>query len=399
MANVIVSPDATAAQTFDALASKVYMAILENDPTINWLMQGPASGMDETQTFKWTDEIRTETTGVLNENITASDTNLVLVSTADFRAQDHIWIAGHRDTNDLQIVWRVTVVVDATNLTVVQIKGADTTLTHSSNIVHRTAGTLDNEKPTSSEVMPGMDEPTVRENVFQIFRETIEMGEVATMLANSGQMYGVNGPNAAEARTMQQALYRMIYKEYHAFTRGVKQAATSSLPGMMDGLFSFVNTTTNTARKNAGGNALVTADINDAMENLANNGLPKNSEMVMLMSPTNARVLSAAKNTQIAYPSNQANGALGGSVQTFLHDLPEWPGVRIIVDRDMDDFFVPILARQFMNRVPAAGKPAITVQDATVPGQLGTRKILRSWSSLQVEGAENYHTVIHNIVP
>ncbi len=103
MANVVVSPDATAAQTFDALASQVYLTILENSPEINWLLMGAAGGMDETQTIKWTDEIRTETTGVLNEDIGVSDTNLVLVSTADFRVNDHMWIEGHSDTNDIQV--------------------------------------------------------------------------------------------------------------------------------------------------------------------------------------------------------------------------------------------------------------------------------------------------------
>lgn len=400
MGLVTIATDLDTTQTWDVLASNAYMTILKDDPALNWVTQGPPEGMDEKQQWIWTDEVRIEVTGTLNANIAGSAVTLTLVSTADFKDGDQITVDEHIDSDFIQVVWRVDLVFSATVLNVTQIRGSDQTLTSTGQAIHRTAAIEDNRKPTSTEQFGQLLEPTRRDNVFQIFEQNVELGFIARNTGNNQGIWGVSGNDAAMTRAMEQAAHKMKYELYHAIFNGVKNPATGAQPkGYMEGFITSINTTSNPARVNAGGNPLTSTDVNDAVTNLANEGLPKGTPLIMLMSTTNARVLSALKNTQIAYPNNEPNGVLGGSVQTFQIDLPEWPGVTIVVDRDMPDDMVPVIATPWVRLTLPLNTPIASIEDASVPGQFGTRSIMRSMVSLRVDGRNNFHTMIVNITP
>ncbi len=203
------------------------------------------------------------------------------------------------------------------------------------------------------------------------------------------------------SRNIEQQLYKMQFKMYHAMINGVEQTPTSTteIP-MMNGLASHINVAANPNRKDAGGNPLVEDDVNDVLELQFNGGLDPNSQVIMIMSTANHRALSALKDSKITYDTAgiTPGGQLGQSVQVYNGEI-FGTGAKLIVDRNMPDGRILMPAQNMVEMVPYVGMTTIESDDATVPGQFGERRVMRSAWSITVQGQNNLHGAIFNITP
>jgi hypothetical protein len=404
VAQIQVDPDAT--QTHNQILSALYERLLLDNPAIGWIPQGGTVKVTDGMLFQWPDEERSEQTLTLTVNYTAGDGDLDVSSSANARVGDIVYIDQHYDANDLQVKFRVTAIPDATHLTVSVIAGADTNhLIATSTTIHRTFGIYDNFAPEddSAYVYGDVTEPTLRSNYVQTFERPWNLGLNLQLIAEHGSLEGLEPGQAPwsslAAKALEEAMYKLAFDEYNAIVHGVPVAATSSLGAMMGGFMHFINTSSDVNRVNAGGNAMTEDDINDALALSAGRGLPQNEELVAIMSIPNARVLSSIKNDIIQYPKNEAGGTLGGSVQQYISEIPGYPGLSLVVDRNFPDYFVPIIARNRVKLVSPAGRPVMEAVPGTKIAQHGTTEILRAQRSLIVVGATHYHSVIRNISP
>ncbi len=402
MANITAVPDFTDAQVRDEVLPDYFSLVLKENPFMQLIPQGRDLGHNNQMEFEYPEEIRSETVGVIALDIVGGDTeNLTVVSSSMFTVQDTVWINLHTDTNGIQVTYNITSIPDATHITCAKIQGAtgagSTPLTHTDNVIHLTNGIEDNDKPTSTEDMGGWDEPTMLSNNFQTLREDVEIGKIAQRLANLGMPYGLPGATDLVAKAVEQALYRLQFKVYQAMMFGVKRPASSGA-AKMEGFIPAINTTGNSNRKDAGGNVLTENDINDLLETMTLNGLLSNSNMVAIMHPKNARVLSALKLAKVEYDTPINAGEFGTSVQKYNGELLG-TGVRIVVDNNMVPYMIPIMNMDNVEMRKVVGVPVIESQDATVPGQYGDRIVMRTTMSQTVQGRNNLHGIIHSIVP
>lgn len=397
MAKIQVNPDPT--QVDPQILSEVYEVILQDNPNMGWLNNEGGVYTDDTEKFQWPDETRTEVTGTLDADYTAADTSLTLVSTAGFKAGDTIHIDGHTDSVGLDQSFRVTAVTNATTLAVTRVAyGTDTTLTNPTGgaTIYRQGTVGDNRKPSSTEAMGTATEPTLRSNYVQLFEDSYEIGEKLLDTSRGGSLQGMEQMDIIN-KMRQEAMYRIMTQQYRAVVDGHGSPEVSGTGARMGGLMSFINTAATDNKVDAGANALAESDVNDLVEKLVNRGLPTGTPMAMIMNTANARIMSALRDNAVRVTNEAPGMRIGSSVDVYDSELSGWGGIRVIIDQKMKANKVLLVAMPYVALHTKAGQAMIREDDATVPGQLGIRRLLRSYLSLKVVGATNYHGVIWNI--
>jgi hypothetical protein len=388
--NVGVIADLTAAQVFDDL-SGAFKVILEDSPQTSWLRFGEAVIGDKEAKVTFTDETRTETTLTLDANYVAASGDITVTDSSLARVGDIVTIDGHRDVNSLQPKFRVTAIPDATSLTVSLIHGADTNLTSTGQAMHRTGSIADNHVPSAFD---DVREPDLYVNYVQWMQEAVDIGRKLQELTKGGLAYSLED---AEARATEQALYRMQYQVYNAVINGVGQAETSGLGATMGGILEYVQTASLANRIDASAATLSETMINNLMDKLVNLGLPNSARLVFLVGTKQARVLSGLRDDKVQYSTTGQDQVLGTNVQSYVTELSGWSNVQILIDRNLPDDLGVLFAPEFITAKPKAGMQLIEQTDATQPGQLGRRWLMRTAMTLEVEGRTNFHGTITDI--
>lgn len=402
-----VNPDST--QNHDSIISNFYQLLLEDNPAMNWIQFGAPVAVDRLESFRFPEEVRTEIDIELNSDYATADVALTVVTPGGLNVQegDYVRIEGHYDSTGVQIVLVVDGTPSATNIPIdsTPVQGVDTLLVEADQKITFQRGTRDDFEPVDAEFQ-GITEPALIKNNMQTFRKSFKVGENLQHTVDNKFVQGLeNVPGGALGKAREEALHDMMFQHYRAFWDGVaKDAVTgggADAGALMGGIRSFINTTTNTNRVDAGANPLVEDDINDLLELLVNKGLPEGEPLVILMNAANSRVLSALKADKITYndPFNNA-GSFGQAVQVYQGELPGFASLRIILDQQHPPFFAEVVSQNRVLWRSKLGNQIIEERDAkNNPSVLSERKMLYSRLSLSVVGRNNYNGVIWNIAP
>lgn len=397
----------TLAQTREDV-SDLLAALLVKDPFLGLIRVGASAVGDGERKFSWPELLLSQTTGTLTANYTAGGLSFTVSNSAIFRVNDIIHILNHVDSNNMEVKYRVTAIPNGTTLTVVLVNGIDTSHTTAQGAVIYRHGTVeDNSTATASD---GATESTLVSNYLHLFRDGYKIGRKEQELALAN---GIMGMENAIDRARLEAALRVRFQIYNGTWQGVGAGETTSRGATMSGIEKFVNTSSPSNRVDAGGNALTADDINDAIEQLYGLGLARGTRLTLVVSPKNARSISALKTTtQIYYPDPNAAGNVGQNVQTFISDLPGFDSVSILVDNNRPDYNAYLLDTSSMEFVPkgaGAGAMAESMgpvaapfaweEDITGVGQYGITRAMYAELSLRVFNATQRNGVIYNIVP
>ncbi len=407
-----VIPEYTAANVLADISPLLVVAMAKS-PQLNWMQINGSVRGDQTRLFDWPELLREETTGTLASNYTAASGTIVLTGGdgAKFKDDDIIYIELHKDSDFLQVKFRIDSIATDT-LTVTHIGGTDTSLTAASQLVHRQNPTLDNAAAGTEKT----DEHTLVSNFLQLFQRDIEIGAKAQQLSRSG---GVPGLNDLFAHGLNHKVYEIVREIENAIWWGNGQAETAAIGAAMKGIEEFVNTAANDNRVNAGASALTGGMINDLVTKLYERGLTQSDQLVLIASPANARAISSLNSDIIRL--ERTDGTRGNQVQTFVPELQGTQPIDILWDHKQQDNQVWVLSKNQIDIVGAEPAPEVRdatpmpgipsemnasnlqgfgwVVDSTTPGQHGRKFTVRAELSIRVRQGLRFHGTIHNITP
>lgn len=390
--------------------SDILSVALVKVPTLNWLkFAGPQISGNEFGQFEWTERVREEETGTLSLTYTSASGLMKVTDSSIFLVNDIVYIEDHLDADDITPIFRVTAIPDGTTISVTLLNGTDTTfvLATPPQVIFRqnpipdlaTAGT------------GGIAEPVIKNNYLQMFQDDIEIGGKAQRLTDSGRVKG-----------LPDALAEGFTDTIHAIARQIENAIWFGFPSAeskanargssMGGINFYVNTASNDNRINAGANPVTEDDLNSAMRQAYNNGLPLGDEVIMFVSPDNADVIGSLRTDKIRMV--QEDDRIGQQISVFVPSAIGARPIQIITDHKQRNDKIFLLARdnvQLVSSVSSVQNPSTPappspidmpngvawVVDSTVPGTHGKLFTVRAELSIRVKQALRFHSVIHNI--
>ena len=185
------------------------------------------------RTFQFTQDVITPEAGTLDLAYTAASGDITVTDSTLFLVGDQCVIDNHFDTNQVQQVFTITAIPDATSLTVTVKAGTDTTVALATppQSIRIIRGQSDG---TTFPTGDGVELPTLITSFFQHIQITQLLGR---QLISEGKRGVVRGLDDSSDRSMVQHIRKLAWKIQDAVLYSVgTEETTSVLSSKMDGI-------------------------------------------------------------------------------------------------------------------------------------------------------------------
>jgi len=310
-------------------------------------------------------------------------TGVNVVSTAGMRAGALLRFTTAADVSRTEIC-KIDSVDSATDLTLTRDYGASTGVTLVvGDKVHLVSSPL-NEKTTAS--AQAGQEPDVAYNYTEIFERTAD-------ISGTSQAIKIYGLEDALDYQVQNKMKEIMWEMNSAAIYGRRVVRAAAENGSMGGILQFMESGNITAV----GGAIGESDINDALEDIFEDGGYSNN-YVILCSENQARRISAfntAGSNPMVIDQRSDDMTYGHYISKFVGDLPVQKGftANIVVDPNFLKDQVAIIDMNSLELRPIVGRN-LQDFDATTPGMDGyARRILGEYT-LVVKNGTKAHALL-----
>lgn len=362
--------------------SGAFTQLVKSYPTFLSLVQ---VGPDALNTkHEWLeDELSPVQTTIASFDTDGDGTGVNVASTAGIRAGSILRFTTAADVSRTELC-KVASVDSATDLTLVRDYAGTTGVTLVvGDKVHLVSSPVA-EKSTAS--AQAGQEPDVAYNYTEIFEETVDISRTAQAI----KIYGLeNALNYQVQNGMQKIMWRMNNAAIH----GVRLVRSSGVEGTMGGVLSYLSGGNVTAV----GGALTSSVINDALEDIFQDGGYSNN-YVILCSENQARRISAfntAGSNPMVIDQRTDNMTFGQYISKFIGDLPVQNGftANIVVDPNMLRDQVAILDMNRISINPLVDR-SLQDEDATSPGFDGYMRRIIGEYTMEVKNGASAHALL-----
>jgi len=358
--------------------------------------------------YEWLEHKRTPLAWTVNGDSNAASTGLTLDSTTGIKAGDVLGFTSPSGVSN-NVRAKVTSVTSSTVLVIERLVTA--TLTDETILDNSEVFLVSRAKAENSTADAGTNEKPVRKHNFtQIFRRDLTLSR--TLLQS--KVYGLKSLSPADRRERlislvqfqaEAQLQQIAYELNQTTLFGYREERVDGGDnGSMGGIFDFLFENTS-SKLDAADAALSQTLINNAVNQVAENGGDTTQLTVLLCHPTQARQISAfntSGNNPVIVREDKVAGSYVAQYQTDLGATNGGALTQIVVDRNFPKDRIVILNPNNLRYVPME---AFSVTETTlidsegriVDDQDGRRWKLLGELTLEFKNYADEAIVIHNI--
>lgn len=324
---------------------------------------------------EWAEDSLIAETDTNTAAILVGDTNIQVADSSKFEVGAIITVelaSGAANTERM----RVTVIVDATNITVVRnIDGGGASayaINSTIKIVSRPRP--ENENPSGAT----SSKPTTAFNICEIFMRRVEVSN--SLQASNVYAVGENTLNYQVGRRMEEIVREMN----RAAIYGVRDDGSVSGRRQMGGLLHYATKTS------LGGPLTSASQINDIVKASVDSGVVPDT---LVCNTDIARKISAF-NSGSSLQTTLQDETAGNVVKRFQGDMPISGILRLVVDTDFPRSFLGIVDS---TRIRRRWLRTMVEEPATLPGQDGLARVLRGEATLEFKNGSAAQRVLTGI--
>jgi len=408
MSNLQTSPEFSAVHIDSVLEE--FTTIVAKRPAVSSLIRFVTNPAEYAtlHKYEWLEHKRTPLSWTVNGNSNAASTALVLDSTTGVKAGDVLgFVSPSGVSNNVRA--KVTSVTNGTDLVIERLVTA--TLTDETILDNSEVFLVSRAKAENSTADAGTNEKPVRKyNFTQIFRRDITISR--TLLQS--KIYGLASLSPADRRERlismvqfqaEAALQQIAYELNQTTLFGFREErADGGDNGAMGGIFDFLFENTS-SKLDAADAALSQTLINNAVNQVAENGGDTTQLTVLLCHPVQARQISAfntSGNNPVVIREDRTAGSYVAQYQTDLAATNGGALTQIVVDRNFPKDRIVILNPNNLRYVPMENFSVTETTRIDAEGRIADDQEGRRWKLLGELTLEflNYADeaiVIHNI--